>query len=83
MATISAFLGRYFRRTKREIERMSNREMPGRGFLEVLRAGGGEIVIKHIETGETFTLAADDLDELIGTLSLFRELGSAEGNGEG
>lgn len=60
-------------------------DIPGRGMLRVQAMDDGTILIEHAETREQFCFARDDLDEVIGTLSLFRlALEAAEfGNGNG
>jgi hypothetical protein len=49
-------------------------DIPGRGMIRVQAMDDGTILMEHAETGDQFEFAREDLDEVIGSLSMFRML---------
>lgn len=54
---------------------------PGRGMLRIT-ATAGSITLEHAETGQVFEFERRDLDEVIGTLAIFRASLEAAEDGE-
>lgn len=55
----------------------------GRGMLGVAMDEEGTVQMQHVFTGKTFEFDRNDLDEVIGTLNIFRmSLEAAEEGGE-